>query len=610
MSLRPVPASPLPNVSTAPDAERAAVGAVVCDGAVALPILRPHLDPEHLHDRALRACYEAALAVWDRGEPVNLITVSEQLRAAGEMGHLVAKGSEAFVAEISGEGRLYVDLEPSVLLHFVALIRRAAAVRKATELLTRQQAALQRNDLEAAARYARELGRVAREPRPAGAPPRPPDGEERAAELGWRQELARDDRQRLIKCVENVVSILQHDERWAGIIAWNEFAGAIEKRRPPPWHPDVDPDPKAGDWTDNDFTSVRDWLGRAWAFRPSARDIEDAVRVVAAQNSYHPVREYLEGLTWDGVPRVDRWLTTYLGVAETEYSRNVGRWWLVSAAARILRPGCRVKTMLILEGPQDLKKSTATEVLGGAWWSDTLKDLGTKDWYIGLRGVWIVELSEMANLSKHDQDKIKAAISSPTDKYRDVFGKLDKKHPRQVVFIGTVNPEGGGYLKDSTGGGRFWPVRCTFIDLEQLRRDRDQLWAEAVALFRGGARWWAETQHERELCVAEQDERYRADPLEEHLREWIDAIIANRAHAEHERLRDGCLTMDVILRLALKANDPTRWDASLLTRVGICMARLGWTARRRTIGEGAARGQVPVYLNPGRFPGHALLLPS
>jgi len=217
--------------------------------------------------------------------------------------------------------------------------------------------------------------------------------------------------------------------------------------------------------------------------------------------------------------RVDRWLTTYLGTAETAYSRAVGSRWLISAVARIFRPGSKADCCLILEGPQGTRKSTALRTLAGEYFTDELADLGSKDAAMQTRGAWIIELSELDSLSHSEVARIKAFMSRTTDRFRPPYG-MRLVEPRQCVFAGTVNHS--TYLRDETGGRRFWPVACGRIDVEALASDRNHLWAEAKARFEAGSVWCLETAELIQLASDQQVDRYETDPWEEVIAPWVE----------------------------------------------------------------------------------------
>ena len=189
---------------------------------------------------------------------------------------------------------------------------------------------------------------------------------------------------------------------------------------------------------------------------------------------------------WDGDRRVHNWLATYLGVKPSEYAAAVGSRWLIAAVARIYPPGCKNDCCLILEGKQGTLKSTALRTLAEPWFTDDMPELGTKDSQLNLRGIWVIELSELDSMTRGEVGHVKAYLSRATDHFRPPYGHAPIDVPRECVFAGTSNK--GAYLRDETGGRRFWPVQCGPIDIPYLKQDRDQLFAEAVALYERGPR--------------------------------------------------------------------------------------------------------------------------
>jgi predicted P-loop ATPase len=211
----------------------------------------------------------------------------------------------------------------------------------------------------------------------------------------------------------------------------------------------------------------------------------EAVQSVAYEQRFHPILRWLEGLQWDGTPRLDKWLSAYLGTPNTPLTRAIGRKFLISAVARVYKPGCKVDHMLIPEGKQGAQKSKALRALvGDDWFTDQLSDLGTKDASQDLRGTWVIELSELAAMQGREIERVKGYVSRQIDRYRPSYGRRAIDVPRQCVFIGTTNDD--EYLPDSTGNRRFWPITCTTIDVDAIAHDRAQLWAEAVAAYHAG----------------------------------------------------------------------------------------------------------------------------
>ena len=199
------------------------------------------------------------------------------------------------------------------------------------------------------------------------------------------------------------------------------------------------------------------------------------------------VLDYLNQISWDGVPRLDTWLVAYIGTEDTEYTQAVGPRWMISGVARIYEPGCKADCVLVLEGPQGILKSSAFAAIGGAWYTNDVAALGTTAAQEQILGNWIVELDELEAVTRaRDVVAVKAFVSRSIDKFRLPYGHRSHAHPRQCIFGGTTNRE--TWMRDETGGRRWWPVRSGLIDIDALRQDRDQLWAEARDRYLTGER--------------------------------------------------------------------------------------------------------------------------
>ena len=339
----------------------------------------------------------------------------------------------------------------------------------------------------------------------------------RAIRPAWSHKLRLDLAGQPERNEANVITALSCDEAFAGAIVFDEFRQEIVVTRPLPWDASGEAAPRP--WTDGDDVRAAEWLQRR-ELNVTPMTVSRSVGAVAREITVHPVRDHLGALAWDGVPRIETWACRYLGAEDTAFNRSVGALWLISAVARIFRPGVKADHMLVLEGPQGARKSTALKILAGEdWFTDELPDLGSKDAAMHMQGVWIIEIAELDAIGKAEVSRIKAFLTRTTDRFRPPYGRYTIEVPRQCVFAGTVNPD--TYLRDETGNRRFWPVRCGTIDIDALARDRDQLWAEAVARFRGGAIWWLDTPELIAAATAEQEKRYQADAWDDLIEHWL-----------------------------------------------------------------------------------------
>jgi predicted P-loop ATPase len=277
------------------------------------------------------------------------------------------------------------------------------------------------------------------------------------------------------------INLLTDDPVWQGVLAFNSFTGAIACHKPPPWRTG------GGQWADEDDHQTAAWLQEHMVL-VSSRVASEAVGVVASRNPFHPVKLYLERLEWDHVPRLDLWLTVYLGVEHNEYTSTVGQLWMRSAVARVYKPGCKVDYVLVLEGKQGLGKSQSLKILAGHWFSDDLQEFGTKDTAMHLPGHWIIELPEISNYTKYKGDRLKAFLTRRVDCYKPPYGRRVQQYPRQCVFAGTTDR--ATWLYDEEGNRRYWPVHCERADFWGLAKDREQLWAEAVHQYKSELPHW------------------------------------------------------------------------------------------------------------------------
>ena len=411
-----------------------------------------------------------------------------------------------------------------------------------------------------------------------------------AAGSDWQEQLRRTDTGGLMPDLANAYLILKHSPEWAGVVSYNEFADRIEKLRVPPF-----PDAEAGPWSDVDASKTLVWLQMNWGLRlRGSAQADEAIRMVAWDNRCHPVREYLERLPpWDEVPRLPTFLRDVFGADDNEYTRHVGQGLLVSAVARVMKPGCKVDEMVVLEGGQGLGKSTCVaELFSMQWYLETAEPPATKDFYVTMQGNWGIEIGEMQSFSKADINQVKMSITRRDDKYRAPYDRHASSHPRQCIFIGTTNAD--AYLMDPTGARRFLPVLCTKADVEFVRRWRDQLWAEACELYFRGFKWW---DYPKDLARAEQDERYVEDAWEEAIIDYLEGKAPATYYRQDQTGPLNTVTVMELLGRALQM-DMARMNKPEQRRVADILRRLGWIKQKQRRVPGSPL-RVRPYVRPG-----------
>lgn len=284
--------------------------------------------------------------------------------------------------------------------------------------------------------------------------------------------------------VYNCLVVLKQDPTLKGKIRLDEFAHRLVVIDDLPWR-GKDETPY---WTDTDDACLRNYFATKYLIKGKGI-IDDALQEVTQDNKFHPVREYLKGLTWDGECRLDTLFIDYIGAEDTEYIRAVTRKWMCGAVARVMDPGVKFDTAIVLYGSQGLGKSLILERLGRKWFNNSLVDIKTKDALEQIQGSWIVELAELAPTYKNDNEIVKAFISRTSDRFRSPYGRRTEEYPRQCVFAGSTNNL--MFLKDRTGNRRFWPItgdkdRKTKNSWELSKDDIDQIWAEAFVYWSEG----------------------------------------------------------------------------------------------------------------------------
>jgi hypothetical protein len=377
----------------------------------------------------------------------------------------------------------------------------------------------------------------------------------------WLDDCITDDRAHPLSNLANVMLAFRHDPALAGMVAYDEMLCAPMLLHPVPVFGRPLPERYGSrPVSDGDVGAVQEYLQLAGLPKVAKDTVHQAMDMRAHECAFHPVREYLDAVAWDGKPRLKTWLSTYLGVEPSAYVEGIGTMFMISLVARVMKPGCKADYMMVLEGHQGARKSTTCAILGGEWFSDSLPEVTTgKDVAQHLPGKWLIEIAEMSAMSRAESATLKAFISRPVERYRPSYGRKEVIQPRQCIFIGTTNKD--VYLRDETGGRRFWPVRVGKVDTVNLERDRDQLFAEAVHLYHGGAAWWPDQTFEREHIKPQQEARFEADAWEE----MIAAFLADKRK----------VTVGEVARYGLN-RETSRINTADQRRITAIMERLGW----------------------------------
>ncbi|PXV93762.1 putative P-loop ATPase [Lachnotalea glycerini] len=343
-----------------------------------------------------------------------------------------------------------------------------------------------------------------------------------AAEKDWRLGLEYNRQGVLVNNLKNLLLILNHDENLKSIV-FNQFSDGMEIKGEVPWeHP-------GKFWRDADDSQLISYVDLNYG-NFSARNYDIAVTKVVDDRSYHPVREFLNSLPeWDKIPRSDTLLVDYLGAVDNAYVRAVTRKTLCGAIARVMSPGYKFDTMLVLNGPQGKGKSTLIAKLSGEWFNDSLLLNDTRDKTAAekLQGYWILEIGELAGLKKTEIETLRGFLSRQIDIYRASFGRRATPHPRQCIFIGTTNAE-NGYLRDTAGNRRFWPVKtpgdAAKSSWELTEEDVHQIWAEALSYYKAGESLCLDKVVEQ-MAIREQQIAMEVDEREGIVKEYLEKLL-------------------------------------------------------------------------------------
>ena len=418
------------------------------------------------------------------------------------------------------------------------------------------------------------------------------DFAEAVPDTNWQAKLKVTEKGGIASCIENVVVILNGDPALSGCVGFNEMTHNIVAVRSLPWRK------VSGEsqWTDADDADLRYYLERIYGL--SGKDkIFDGLNVVAMARKFHPVRDYLNGAVWDGVPRLERVLVDFLGADDTPYTRAVTRKALIAAVARIFRPGVKFDYMLTIRGRQGLGKSAFIAKLGGAWFSDSFTTLQGKDAFEQVQGVWIMEIGELASMKKAEVEQIKLYLSKQVDRFRPAYGRRIQEFPRQCIFIGTTNEE--QFLRDKTGNRRFWvvdtPNKAPREMWSELTSDVvAQVWAEAVAYYKKGESLFLPPELEA-AARAVQETYEEENPKVGIVAQYLERLLpANWA------------TMDLYARrMFLEGSEVGVVDRSTVCSLEIWAEALGQSPDRMDRYASAEVREIMLKLPQWRHQGHA-----
>ncbi|MDH4163305.1 MAG: bifunctional DNA primase/polymerase [Nitrospirota bacterium] len=359
--------------------------------------------------------------------------------------------------------------------------------------------------------------------------------EELLSEINWRQNLDRTKQGKLTTSLKNLDLIFSHAVE-GNVFVKDLFANRVIYGANAPWGGKAQ-----APLEDIDLILVKRWLADAYGIEPATNAVLEATSLVGHKQRIHPVRDWLETLEWDGTPRVDTWLKDYCeGIAEEPYLSQVSRKFLLAMVKRVFEPGCQWDYVLVLEGKQGRYKSSIARALASdRWFMDNLPDLKDKDAMLNLQGKWLIELGELTSVKRSDYNLVKAYLVRRTDTVRPHYGRIQADVPRQSVFIGTVNE--GQYLKDPTGNRRYWPVKVGTCDVKGLSAVRDQLFAEAMHIYRetGEILMLDEVANEQ-AAEAQEDRRVEDDESEmrDALKDFIESDAGKEFNFERFRVRE------------------------------------------------------------------------
>ena len=388
----------------------------------------------------------------------------------------------------------------------------------------------------------------------------------------WMGDLDLDRKGAIKSTASNIIAILENDPKLKGHVWQNLFNGFIYVTGGLPWNGE------ATQWGNTDDANLRIYLEQHYGVTGKDK-IKDAMVAVVTRHRVHPIRDYLNHLKWDGVPRLDHLIIDYVGAEDNELNRVMTRKHFTAAVARVMDPGCKYDYCLIIAGAEGIGKSTLFNVMGGDWFSDSLVTMeGTKGMEQARNG-WVIELPELGSIKRSDVEQVKAYISRQIDSYRPAYGSVNEAHPRQCIFCGTTNET--YFLKGETGNRRFWVIKVN-PDLRKngnprqaIETDRDQLWAEAVQRYREGEKLYLNEELEAEARRRQTEFNDNADdPLKGAIQAFLDM-----------KLPPDWNTWDLNRRRAYIKNPDPLDEIGTETRTKVCAAEFLCEVMGRSIGD-------------------------
>ena len=400
----------------------------------------------------------------------------------------------------------------------------------------------------------------------------------------WEPQLTKDKDGKIYTTISNVLIILQNDSLLTGKIVLNQLLNQMEVCGKLPWGK------SSGEFSDTDFNEILYYLEVNYNFAAKSKT-ESALDIASSRAAYHPIRQYIDSLKWDGKARVSTALIDYLGAEDTPYVRAVTRKTLVAAVARVYQPACKFDYMLVMVGKQDLGKSTFfRKIAGDNFFSDSLKmtDMQSKTGPEKLSGKWILENAELAGARKAEVEDIKSFLSCQSDRYRAAYGKFAKDYPRQCIIVGSTNVE-DGFLRDQSGNRRFWPVKVsdkrahTPWDIDATIRD--QIWAEAKHLYDGGETIYLSREQEESAKII-QEEFTEENPYFGPIQEYLECRAA---------------TCNLELWIRALGGEKSKYGRAQQLDINACMGKmLGWQRGERERCKGYGRQRTWTHWTEGQ----------